>query len=262
LSTRLQDLAELTETVRCALVLKGALGITNSRRGKCMLDAFETLLPVNLTAYTRGGSLYSDLVAARFFSVLRASIGTMLAETDEDGTADDDAEEPPPQDTAASEIGPDDIRAALQRVIAGGGNFVFGVQWPGFSWTSPENRASALITLSTRAAVDTRLLGTPVPDPQVSYAGTGTGHVRVGSDNGFFEIFTQFKLEVVGGDNPLLSASGDPKALGYGQFSIGTAIADALVITYTTVSMGNKIFREAEGQLSITATNRLLKNWV
>jgi hypothetical protein len=200
----------------------------------------------NLSASTNAGSLYADLGVA-YFGPVRVNIGTLVSSAT-DGLHTDE----------------EDARAALQRLVAGGGNVVAGFQLPFVHYR--QRRANNLRLSGAwlgRVATDVRQLGASEEAAQNLSAATAMDlRIQVSSNENDLQLFAYGKGEFVRGQDPIPAfATQDPLAassnhLYYGQASFGARLLNTFVVTYTYYRCPQCGPAGVSSQLSVTAQRR------
>jgi hypothetical protein len=159
---------------------------------------------------------------------------------------------------AASEAG-DTVKKNVDRLLAGGGNAVFGLAWPllGLSSTAvacpaPGAAAGAAsatpgvrrnitqfsseLILAPRLGVDLPALGTAKEDPDVSFDLGVDARVSFQGAQDLLSVFAQARLSrVFGSDEFYEGLSLDPNdgPFGYGQATLGVVLQRKVVLSYS-----------------------------
>lgn len=202
-------------------------------------DGVEGLDLTNVAAGTRSGSIYSDLVGV-YFGPLRATLATMVA-----AAAEDDNEDSTPEGEAT-----EDARAALQRLVNGGGNLLMSAELPLVRLNLPRiNGFDLTLSGSGRAAMNAEALGAAEEDSASSLAGAFNAQMNLWSNKREVRVFGHWRSEYIRGSQNLLNdptpasepglqQEGGDKALagksfGYSRLSIGALLWDAVLVTWT-----------------------------
>lgn len=201
-------------------------------------DGVEGLDLTNVAAGTRAGSIYSDLVAA-YFGPLRASLATMVAAAAE---GDEETGDPKAEVT-------EDARAALQRLVNGGGNLLFTAELPILRVNLPRiNGFDLTMSGSGRAAMNAEALGAAKRDSASSVAGAFNAQLNLSSNEREVRVFGHWRTEYIRGsenllnipsaDSPAAQQAETPgplagKSFGYSRMSIGALLWDAVLVTWT-----------------------------
>ncbi|HEY0017672.1 MAG TPA: hypothetical protein VGC13_15275 [Longimicrobium sp.] len=234
----------------------------STRRAACVWGAegITGLDQATVTAGDQTGAIYTDLVTT-YFGPFRANVGTMVSSTGSAGENDDDDD----NDVI-------DAREAIQRLVAGGGNVVLGVQLPVLRWYAPSaNGFDFVIAGLGRGATDVEALGAEPTSANTSFALALDGRVRIMSNDKQLQLFGYGKVEGIWGGESLFPAFEEeptttqtidgPKNFQYGRVSIGAFLWNIVRVTYTTYPWCNACGDTGlSGQATVTLQRQLGPN--
>lgn len=205
----------------------------STKRAACVWGAegITGLDQATVTAGDETGAIYTDLLTT-YFGPFRANFGTMVAATG--ASSEDDG-------TGGAVV---DSREAIQRLVAGGGNIVLGVQIPFVRLHSPSvNGFDFVVAGLGRGATDVEALGAEAQGASSSFAGALDARVRILSNDRQLQVFAYGKLEGIWGGDPLFpeinqgsetaEVTAGPKELLYGRISVGAFLWNVVRVTYT-----------------------------
>lgn len=229
-------LTQELKQAQCADTLHATWWVTSTGQARCLWlttgpGAFSL---ANVAFSTNRGSIYAELLATTF-GTLRASLGTMVSATDE------------------ADAGPQET---VQRVIAGGGNLVLGLQRPLQVVLSGGNRTLSVFGMAARFAADFPEMGADVQDPAVNGAVSVDWQLSVKSDDEALELFGQVHGELLHGSADFyrgLGVASRSCCYKYVQASIGGVVWNSFVITWSKVLGGSDPLKSLGGQISVTA---------